>query len=286
MSHNNLKSPPAVTTKRMRYLPFPPIPRPNRRKLPQIHADCGSCLEVSDQWSKLFEELCDKCEDTQKQLQKASAQLLKAKAAGYLIGSDEKNSVDSSHKLQTQSKIQVSNNPTQTIEFSFEKATQTEVEIQVSHNHTQTTESSFEKATQAEMKIRMQQNETPNVPAEERTKIRSNIAVQKPDDSAGETTEIHHISTTASLKIRQITCSKYVTMHDHTYVRSDLTESQNLYKCKVCAKFYCYDKMRKHYLQFINSAPTRNNRYGHSSVSVKRHKFFLEELKASRKSLI
>lgn len=60
--------------------------------------------------------------------------------------------------------------------------------------------------------------------------------------------------------------------------------NQKLYACRVCAKQYPYDKMRKHYLQFINSDGTRENRYGHGEVSLSTHISYMNELKANKHS--
>lgn len=283
MSQNSLKSTPAVPKKRIRFLPFPPTPRAYLQKKPKIAADCISCLAVSEQWSKLFEELCDKYEVTQKQLQKSTVQLLKAKAAGFLIGGEIKKSNVSSKISQTRTKIQVAHKHTQTLGFSFETSTQTEMEIQDTQTYSQTTKFSNEQTTHitTEIQVLDTHTQTPDDSTEETRRVRPIVVISN-NVPVGETSKVHHISSESSLKIRDVTCSQYVTMHDHTYVRSDLTGSQNLYKCKVCKKFYCYDKMRKHYLQFINSAPTRSNRYGHSLVSAEQHQQYLDELKASK----
>lgn len=58
--------------------------------------------------------------------------------------------------------------------------------------------------------------------------------------------------------------------------------NQSLYTCQVCAKQYTYDKMRKHYSQFINSSGSRKNRNGHGEVSLSTHISYLNELKASK----
>lgn len=57
---------------------------------------------------------------------------------------------------------------------------------------------------------------------------------------------------------------------------------EQLYECRVCAKQDTYDKMRKHYLQYINSVEPRKNRYGHGDVSLSTHISYLKELKANK----
>lgn len=55
-----------------------------------------------------------------------------------------------------------------------------------------------------------------------------------------------------------------------------------LYSCRVCDKQYTYDKMRKHYSQFINSSGSRKNRNGHGEVSLSTHISYMNELKANK----
>lgn len=61
-----------------------------------------------------------------------------------------------------------------------------------------------------------------------------------------------------------------------------LENNQNLYVCRVCAKQYTYDKMRKHYSQFIYSSGPRKNRNGHGEVSLSTHILYMNELKANK----
>lgn len=153
---------------------------------------------------------------------------------------------------------------TQTVDTSCTKSTQTEKQNQASHVSTQTPDTLSKKSSQFGTEVQKSNEST----------VRPNIERE---------TEKQQKSDNVNLLYR------FTTMHDHSYAEgtaiadhAGLAESQNLYECRVCSKIYCYDKMRKHYLQFINPPPTRINRYAHSHVSKETHQQYLDELKASK----
>lgn len=244
MSLNTLKSfqksqsSKGLSKSSIRFLPYTLTPHEYRKKLPQPTFNCESCVQVSEQWSNLFHEICDSYEEKCNQLQSVSIQLSAARSKVCL-------------KENVSEKAMQSHIHTQTPYTKVVKSTQTGSEISKSDVHTQ----------------------TPN------TKRSGNGA---------------HCD--ESQEIQQVTCSsnislfyRYTTLHDHPYAdgtaiadHKGLAESQNLFECRVCSKIYSYDKMRKHYLQFINRPSTRTNRYAHGHVSKQTHQRYLDELKASK----
>lgn len=70
------------------------------------------------------------------------------------------------------------------------------------------------------------------------------------------------------------------TARPETEIESEFV-TEDMYKCRVCKKLYSYEKLRKHYRQFITSIP-RKNRNGHDKVSKEIHELHLDELKLNK----
>lgn len=236
-----------------RFLPYAPTPHEYRKKLPHPTFNCGSCAQVSEQWSSLFHDICDRYEQTYNELQSVSTQLSALRYSDTLR--------ENAKRLN--------------IHRNMEKSTQIDNGAPTSHAHTQTMETKLAKSTQTEKGVQTSLAHTQTLDTK-RAENGSNCDEEQEN--------------------QLVTCSRnfnlfyrYTTMHDHSYAKGTaitdhpgLAESQDLYECRVCSKIYSYDKMRKHYLQFINRSSTRINRYAHSEVSIQTHQRYLDELKASK----
>lgn len=251
---------------------------------------CHSCDQVDKQWDKLFDEVCSKYENVYHELQKVQAQLATEKAKQK--SQKQFKVLTNENRLFT--KAQLKSNSIQKNVTNTNASTQTiprqtaEIGVQT---HTEASTQTIRRQT-AEVGV---QTEADIPHADQTQGMRStSSSPQKSDENL---VELDH--SYADPQAKPFNCNycsfksarKFnVEQHGKSCKARLSVEGQNafeigeiLHECRVCAKLYSYDQLRKHYLHFIKSTTQRKNRNGHDKVSKETHKLLLTQLKEQKK---
>lgn len=251
---------------------------------------CSACQQIEKHWDKLFNEVCIKYEHTFHELQRVQLQLSikneKQISTNQSITNKLRTKAQCKLYISSQTEVSTQTTPVKQTEVS----TQT-IPVKRTEESTQTTpvkQSTTEKYVETDGTYDDQNLETPPATPPELPPQNDVFPLILHDHSYADAQQKPFSCSYCTFRsARKYNCDKHeeICTTRPEIEKQSKYETEMLYECRVCKKFYPYDKLRKHYRQFIDNKVKRQTRNGHNMVSKETHELFLEELKANKVSI-